>query len=695
MKHKTFWAVVLFACAVLSAGGCGGSSSSDSDSQAFTFAEYPWVNSNIIGRVPESYRPSPTEDFYVWRNHDWLITTKLKPGRNGADAFDELDDSIIERLTALMTDQTLTGHDAELLQNLYALWLDWDSRNAEGVKVAQQVFNRINSINSIDELTAYIASRDLNDKDLPSLYCYSVEADQNDSDYYCLYLYPMNLRLGDSAEYKALTANGEKVKKAADSRASYMLKRLGLSASEAQELMTRAYDFEKAIAAYIMTNEESRLPENTSAQNNPVTYDQLRAMSPVFPLADMLLSADMVSDRLNLRQPKWLEGMNSLYTAANLEGMKAHLILSTVADVYINWLDEAAFREYQKIANERSGITESAPDTEIAFNFVNGYLTKPMSRVFASKYVSPQTKQDITEMIQAIIAEYRTMLAGEEWLSAETRAKAVEKLDALKIFAVYPERYSDSETIGSLNIGTKSDGETLMSAIDKLERYNYASRLRKLNTKVDRDLWFDENVHRVNASYYRYRNAILIYAGLIGGDFYDPDASYEFNLAGIGTIIGHEISHAFDPTGAQYDKDGNLSSWWTDEDFAAFNARAGKLIEHVSSMTILEDGTKWNGSYTQGETVADIAGVKAALKIAAKIDGFNYRDFFESIALHWKMVATPERVRELAQIDVHPQMYLRCNAVVQLFPKFHETYGTVSGDRMYLSPEKITELEVW
>ena len=119
-----------------------------------------------------------------------------------------------------------------------------------------------------------------------------------------------------------------------------------------------------------------------------------------------------------------------------------------------------------------------------------------------------------------------------------------------------------------------------------------------------------------------------------------------------------------------------------------------KLIDHISGMTILEDGTKWRGSYTQGETVADIVGLKVILKIAAKMEGFNYKDFFASHALGWKLLATSKKVSEFVQTDVHPQMYLRCNAVVQLFPEFHETYGTQSGDRMYLSPERIKELEV-
>ena len=624
-----------------------------------------------------------------------MNTAALKPGNIETSAFDELSDSIQENLIALMSDSSLQGHDADLVRNLYALWLDWDSRNSEGVKTAQNAFNLIKSLNSIDELTAYLVSRDVKAKDMPSVYGYNITADSNASEYYCLYITPTTLRLSDSAEYKSLTDNGARVKQAADARASYMLQRVGCSESEAQEIMNRAYNFEKAIAEYIMTQEATKLPENIAAQNNPVTYDQLRRMSPVFPIADMLLSADLSSDRVNLMQPKWLEGMNTLYTAANLEDMKAYLILRTVADAYIDMSDEAAFREYQTITNTASGITQSAPDTENAFEFVDEMLTKPVSRIFVNKFVSPKTKQDVTEMVQEIIAEYRIMLQNEEWLSEETRAKAVEKLDAMKINVAYPDRYSDSDIINNLNIGTTSEGETLISALEKICRFNYEYSLSLLNTKIDPELWAEEKVHIVNADYARSLNSIYMFAGILSGDLYNPNASREFNLAGTGGTIGHEISHAFDPNGAQYDKDGNLSSWWTDEDYAAFNARAAKLIEHVSSMTILEDGTKWNGAYTQGETIADIAGVKVLMNIAAKTEGFDYEEFFETFAARWKMLATPERVQMLAKIDEHPQMYLRTNAIVQLFPEFHETYGTESGDRMYLSPEKIKELEVW
>lgn len=689
MKHKTFLAVAVFIFTVLTAGAYG---SSYSDSQTFTFIEYPWVNSNIIGRVPESYMPSPQEDFYVWKNHDWLVSTNLNPGRNRSDAFDELDDSIREKLTALMTDPTLSGHDAELLQNLYSSWLNWESRNAEGVKVAQRAFNIVKSLNSINDLTAYLASRDLNAKSLSSMFVYSIAPDMNDSEYYCLYLKPTYLRLEDSAEYKNITENGKRMKKAADARALYMLKRFGCSEEEIQKIITLAYDFEKSIADYIMTKEEEYLPENIAIQNNPITYDKLRSMSPAFPLADILISVDLSSDRVNLEQPKWLEGMNALYTEANLENMKAYLILCTVVDLYMSWSDEASFREYQNIENERKGITQSAPDTEEAFNFISRRLPNPLARVFVSKYVSPKTKQDVTKMIQEIVAEYRIMLRDEKWLSEQTRMKAIEKLDALKICAAYPDRYSDSEKISSLNI---EKGENLLSAIDKLDKFDYEYYLSLLNTKIDRDLWFDEDISVVNAYYQPLYNAIVIPAGILGGDFYNPEASREFNLAGIGATIGHEVSHAFDPTGAQFDKDGNFVKWWTDKDFAAFNQRTAKLIDHISGMTILEDGTKWRGSYTQSETVADIIGLKVILKIAAKMEGFNYKDFFASHALGWKLVATPEKVSELVQTDVHPQMYLRCNAVVQLFPEFHETYGTQSGDRMYLSPERIKELEVW
>ena len=699
MKHKIFLAAAILAIfAAFTAGGRGSYTSSlDSgqESEQFTFAEYPWVNSNIIGRVPESYRPSPQEDFYVWTNHDWITSAALKPGNIETSGFSEIDDSIQANLIALMSDSSLQGHDADLVRNLYALWLDWDARNSEGVKAAQNAFTVISSLNSIDELTAYLASKDVNAKNRPSLFEVNVMADMNDSEYYCLYISPTALRLEDSEEYKSLTENGARAKKANDAKASYMLQRVGCSESEAQAIMDRAYNFEKAIAEYIMTREESRLPENRAAQNNPVTYDQLRSMSPVFPIADMLISADLVSDRLNLILPKWLEGMNALYTASSLEDIKAYLILRTVADGYISRSDEAAYREAMKISNEQNGITENAPDTESAFTFVNDMLPKPLTRIFVNKFVSSETKQDITEIIQDIIAEYRIMLQGEEWLSEATRAKAVEKLDAMKINVAYPDKYSDSDTINNLNIGTVSEGETLVSAIEKINMFNYECYSSVLNTRVDRNIWADEKVHQVNAYYNSLENSINILAGILSGDFYKPDASREENLGGIGTFIGHEISHAFDPNGALYDKDGNLSSWWTDEDFAAFSARVARIIDHANSITILEDGTKWNGSYTQTETIADIAALKVILNMAAKTEGFDYEKFFEVCASKWKRVATLEGISYLIQADVHPLNYLRANAIVQLFEEFHETYGTESGDRMYLSPEKIKELEVW
>ena len=503
------------------------------------------------------------------------------------------------------------------------------------------------------------------------------------------------MRLGDSSEYKSLTENGERAKKANDAVASYMLQRVGCSETEVQEIMTRAYNFEKAIAEYIMMRAEASLPENQAAQNNPVTYAELRQMSPVFPLADMLISADLVSDRMNLVLPKWLEGMNALYTASNLEDIKAYLILRTVADGYIGKSDEAAYREAVKISNEQAGITENAPDTETAFTFVDEMLPNPLTRIFVNKFVSTKTKQDVTEMIQDIIAEYRIMLQGEEWLSAETRAKAIEKLDAMTINVAYPDRYSDSDTINNLNIGTVSEGETLVSAIEKIRVFNYEYSLSLLNTQVDRNIWYSEKVHEVNAYYNRLYNSINILAGILSGDIYNPDASREEKLGGIGTIIGHEISHAFDPGGSLYDKDGNLSNWWTDEDYEAFSARVAKLVEHTSSMTIFEDGTKWNGTLTQTETVADIGGMKVILSMAAKTEGFDYEKFFEANARWYKLLGTPERISNVAQTDTHPLHYLRTNAVVQLFEEFHETYGTESGDRMYLSPAKIKELEVW
>ncbi len=644
-----------------------------------------WLNSNIKGAVTDDYTPALKDDFYVNVNHDWLSTAQLKPGYFRNSSFTELQDMVDARLKAIMTDKASTGHDAELVKALYSLWLDWDKRNEEGLSELKALSQNLLSVSTIDELTEYFKGEESFYHDV-ELADFGLGRDYRNSELHNIELYSTPLPLGDSAEYRKLTPNGERVKKMRDATVTYMLRRLGYTLEEAQAFLEASFRFEKAIAARIMTREEIYSPEAIEKTCNPITLEELRKKSPVFPFAEILEAHAAYSDLMNLNEPEWLAALNELYTPANLEDMKAYLFCRLAAG-YITTTDEPAYREYQRLSRERYGTTGSKPDDELAVDFVHSNLSAQVSRLYIAKHVPAQAKHEVEQIIRDTVKYYEKMLAGEDWLSEATRKKAVEKLKAMRLNAAYPDKWVDDSELAINPNGT------LLEALAALKRFNTQKTFYdRLNTRVDHDLWISDVV--VVNSYYRpSENSINIIAGILGGDFYRPDMSCEEKLGGIGMVIGHEISHAFDTSGAQFDAAGNVAKWWTDDDYKAFQARADRLIKYFDAFTATPEGAKYNGRLVQTECIADMAGVKAMLGIASEREGFDYDKFFRNYARIWKNIQTRERTDMLLKADVHALSYLRVNAIVQQYEKFHEFYGIKNGDGMYLAPEE--RVAVW
>ncbi len=656
---------------------------------AFEFSERPWLNSNILGRVSPDYSLSAKEDFYLSVNNNWIKNAKLKPGYAANGSFYELEYELDTNLRGLMTDKSLTGHDAELVRNLYSLWLDWPSRNAAGMSELKKHVDKVEKIKSLDELTEYFKSEECR---LHGCFIagFSMGYDNKDSSFYNIEIPATALMLRDSAEYKNLTPNGERIKKMRSGIATFMLKKLGYDDDAIKKILDRSFEFENAIAASMMTHDEKKSPDALKKMyENPVTLEKLRELSPVFPFADILAAHKVFSDRMNLQEPKWLSALNTLYTDSQLENIKAYLIRN-IASGGITTTDEESYREYQKLVNERYGINESAPDVELAADFVHGNLLTPLTKIYVEKFISEETKQDVTEIINEAISYYREMLTEEDWLSESTRAKAIEKLDTIKPRVAYPDKWRD---YSSLEIGTKESGETLRSAINKLNKFGWDYFYSRLNGRVDREMWGDSDAIIVNSYYDPSLNEIFIIAGILSGDFYNPERPREENLGGVGMVIGHELSHAFDTNGAQFDKNGSLQDWWTEEDYKKFQARADRLINYLSNMKVTPEGQKYNGALVQTETIADMAGIKAMLGIAAKSKDFDYEKFFRAYAKIWCSVQTRENIDSRLKTDVHALPYIRVNAIVQQFEEFYKTYGVTSGDAMYLAPDN--RVAVW
>ncbi len=636
----------------------------------------PWVDYVLRENVEtvEARPESPKDDLYLYANFDWAKNTEIRPGYTTESSFTDVADEIRNMCMEVLTDDSLQGEDAALVQGLYKACLDWDARNALGVEPLQKMIDRILAVSSLGELTALFCDRD---EEVVQFFGFGADTGLNDPETYLLGINPTGLMLGDSAEYVKRTEMGERIEAGYRMMAAKMLPKFGYTEEEASEMMDRALALETELAGGIMSSAEKMSPDYIQRINNEMSPDEAYALCKNFPMSTIIEAWGYDGAKSCLvTQPAYFEKLDAIYTEERLEDMKNYMLVSTALGG-ISVLDRDCYELSVEINNMINGSNGSAPDEEVAYSIVSGVLMVPMSRAFLEKYDATQMKEDITRICQECIDYYREMLESEDWLSADTRAKAIEKLDALTIHAVYPDKWRDYS-------GLSLDGLNFYDSLKAIRKFNEEYNRSLLNTKVDHELW-NFSILDTNAYYNPQDNSINIIRGILGKAFYREDMSTEELYAGIGSVIGHEISHAFDTNGAQFDASGALNNWWTEEDYSAFLARAQKLIDYYDAMTAF-GGYHVQGKNIQTEAIADMAGVKCMLGLLEQKGDVDYRVFFEAYAKIWARLNTRETEYYCLMQDSHPLHYLRANATVQQFAQFMEAYGVTEGDGMYLDP---------
>ena len=636
----------------------------------------PWVdyvlreNVQAVAERPES----PKDDLYLYVNYDWAKGTEIRPGYRSESSFTMVSDEIREMSQAVLTDESLEGDDAALVQGLYKAFLDWDARNALGVEPVQKIIDRIRAVSDLDGLTALFCDKDAH---AGQYIAFASSTGFNDPETYLLSINPMGLLLGDSAEYAVRTEMGERYEAAYREAAAKMLPKFGYTEEEATEMLDRALALDAELAGGIMSSAESMSPDYIQKINNEMKPEEAYALCKSFPLSDIVEAWGYgAAERCVVTEPAYLEKLDAIYTPERLEDLKNYLIVCAALD-NMSALDRDSYEISIAFGNAANGSTGATPDEEVAFQLVRGALMTPMDRAFFARYDATKMKEDITRICREAVDYYRKMLAEEEWLSAETREKAVEKLDAITINAVYPEKWQDYS-------GLSLEGLSFYDAMTAIGDFDRAYNLSLLNTKIDHELWQFDTLD-TNASYNPQDNSINIFRGILGGAFYREDMSTEELYAGIGSVIGHEISHAFDTNGAQFDATGALNNWWTEEDYNAFLGRAQKLIDYYDTM-IAFGGYHVQGQNIQTEAIADMAGLKCMLVLLEQKGDADYQAFFEAYAKIWARLNTRETEYFCLMQDPHPLHYLRTNVTVQQFDRFLEAFDIREGDGMYLDP---------
>ena len=721
---------------------------------------HAWLCSDLVENVDKLDGLTETEDFHAAVNREWLTSKSIPSGYVSFDSFAERQLEVDADLQKILeSDQAFSDpyidHCRKLSQDYYKMWLDWDARDAAGVEPLRGVVAPLLEVKTLEDMTKYLSDPDTTIRALPLCSAFTA-ANPNDADTNAVYISPPGLVFQDPMYYDYLEADSWYTQPRYMNAAGYMLTRLGYSDEERDQILQDSYAFECDMASSMMTTAEQNAEDAAIRSNNPRTLQELEKEQGNFPLTGMLAGAGVEkSEVFILEEPEWLACMNSLYTEENLEKMKAYLLVSDVLQ-FMELLDHDCYNQMVSVRNTLSGSTGKVDDKKAATDAVNEVLEMELGEVYAQTFITDKTRTDVTSLINDVIAYYRSMLQGEEFLSDATKAEAIKKLDNLTIRVASPVDYEEEdkalesaessaqqaqtgETAGAAAAGNGAsadaagaaagagtdgtadaaaagtdgtadaagaeskeeervldfkgpeEGGSLVDARIAISRETCLSIADQVNQPVDRSIWI-ASPQDVNAYYYPLDNSINIPAGILGGIFYSDEMSREEKLGHIGVIVAHEISHAFDTSGRQYDEQGNLSNWWTEDDYRKFHQRAQKLVDYYNGFEPIPNYPV-NGAMLDTEAIADLTGVKCMLRIAADEENFDYDRFFRTLASNWRCLTTLETEAFSIEQDSHPLAYLRTNAVVVQFEEFHKTYGTKEGDGMYLAPEY--RLEIW
>ncbi len=637
----------------------------------------------------------PADDFYRFVNGGWLDRTEIPADSGSYGVFDELHDLTTQQLLGLLEGLVASGDvqegtDAWRAVQFFSQGMDLDTRNAQGIDPIAPILAEIEAIDDLAALHAFqqtaIFSR------LTSIFRVSVEPDLADSSVYGVYLSGPSLGLPNRDYYLQDDASNEAVRAAYIETAAQFLMVAGYGEQEAQELAQAVFDFERTLAEPTLTREEQ---QNVSLLYNPMTVAELEAAYPLMDWGGYLETLGLTGvDAVIVTQLGYLQALDEIISGADLETIKAYLTLETIWTFASYLSDDVNQIAFDFRGRMLSGVEEQAPRNERVLSAVNGWLTDAVGQLYVAEYFSPEAKAEIEDLVDALLVAYQARLEANPWMTDATRTAAIEKLEQFRVNVGYPDEW---KSYGAVEVGA-SYMETGLSAYQAETR----RQLARAGEPVDRDEW-EEGAQVVNAYYNPLANAIFFPAGILQAPFFDADADAAVNFGAIGMVIGHEITHGFDLQGSQFDGEGSLRNWWTEEDAAAFQALNNAVVEQYSAIEVMP-GLHLNGQITVTENVADMGGLQIAydgLQVylaengdPGEIDGFTQdQRFFISYATIWRSTFRDEFLTMLVKTDPHSPGMVRSVLPVRNMDEFYEAFDVGPDDPMYLPPDE--RIVIW
>ncbi|WP_348671612.1 M13 family metallopeptidase, partial [uncultured Idiomarina sp.] len=454
----------------------------------------------------------------------------------------------------------------------------------------------------------------------------------------------------------------------------------------------RVLELETKLAEAQWTRVESR---NADKTYNKMTASEVDELLGSFDFARYLKAADLNDvDNMIVSQPSYFEKLGEMFTDVDLQTWKDYLSFKVINDAASILSEDFSDRRFAFYGTTLRGIPEQEPRWKRGVDATNSVLGEVLGQVYVKEYFPPEAKEKMEGLIENLRAAYADSIQDLDWMTDETKEKALEKLAKFDPKVGYPNEWRD---YSDLDISSTD----LVGNYKAYAEFNYNEEIEKIGGPVDEEDW-GMTPQTVNAYYSPVRNEIVFPAGILQPPFFDMNAEMAVNYGGIGAVIGHEMGHGFDDQGSKYDGEGNLNSWWTDADREAFDKRGKALSAQYSAYEPIE-GVNINGDLTLGENIGDLAGLTIAYKAYMKsldgeqapvMDGFTGpQRVFIGWAQVWRGKYREDAIRQQVLSDPHSPAEYRVNGTVVNVPAFYEAFDVKPGDELYVAPEN--RVTIW
>lgn len=640
---------------------------------------------------------SPQTDFYDYVNGNWMKMTEIPAEESTWGGFGILRkqtrDDVLAILDSAQQNKTYAaGTDQAKALDIFEAQLDTVARNNAGLKPLQSAFDALDGVKNLTDLQSVLAK---NPAVQAPFYSFSVFSNFSNSSMNAGYIGTGRLGLPNRDYYLDQDSKAKEIRAQYVDHITRMLHYLGDDEASAKKQAERILKLETELAKPRLDKVARRDRRNF---NNPRSMDQIQQMVPAVDwktfISDLGITKEV--DTLIVTEPAYMKELQKMLKSTSIEDLKTLTRWTTFnnsANYLTTELEKANWDFYEKTLN---GVQKQKPANERALATVDNSVGEAVGKLYVDKKFPAEAKAKAEKMIANIKDAFKDRIENVEWMTDSTKAKAIEKLNKFNVKIGYPDKWED---YAELDVDADKGFFENMMAVRK---WNIEDNLKDFGEPVDKTKW-GMSPQTVNAYFNPSFNEIVFPAAILQPPFYNYQADEAVNYGGIGAVIGHEISHAFDDSGARFDGDGNLKNWWSDEDLENFTARGDALAQQYSNIEVA-DSLNINGKFTLGENIGDLGGVLAAYdglqKFYAenekpdKIDGFTPEQrFFISWGTIWRTKMRDDALRTRIKTDPHsPGMY-RAYVPLQNVDAFYEAFNIKKGDSMFVPKDE--RVRIW